>query len=302
MNKITAHIRLMRPANIITAIADILAGFAVAGAAINILPLNGSAVAPFLPHLLWLCLSTIGLYGGGVVLNDVFDAKLDQKERPERPIPSGYASVKSASILGFGLLVLGVLAAWQVFLISGLIALTIALLAVLYNYHGKHQLIFGPVNMGLCRGGNLLLGMSAVPAVLQELWFLGLIPVIYIAAITMISRGEVHGGNRKALQGGIFMYSIIILAILFLSGFSDVAWWQVLPFILFFSYLIFPPLLVALREQEPKYIGKAVKAGILSLIVLNASIASAFAGWEAGLLILILLPASILIAKNFAVT
>lgn len=303
MNKITAHIRLMRPANIVTAIADILAGFAVAGAAINILPLNGNnSIGPLLPHLLLLCISTIGLYGGGVVLNDVFDAKLDKEERPERPIPSGYASVKSASILGLCLLLLGVLAAWQVHLVSGLIALVIALLAVLYNYHGKHQLIFGPVNMGLCRGGNLLLGMSAVPAVLQELWYLGLIPVIYIAAITMISRGEVHGGNRKALQGGVFMYSFIILAILFLSAFSNVPWWQVVPFILLFSYLIFPPLFVALKEQEPKYIGKAVKAGIISLIVLNASIASAFAGWLAGILILVLLPVSLLIARYFAVT
>lgn len=303
MNKFTAHIRLMRPANIITAIADILAGFAVAGAAINILPLNGiNPAGSLLPHLLWLCASTIGLYGGGVVLNDVFDAKLDQEERPERPIPSGYASVRSAGILGFSLLILGVLAAWQVSFISGLIALAVALLAVFYDYYGKHQHIFGPVNMGLCRGGNLLLGMSAVPAILQELWYLGLIPVLYIAAITMISRGEVHGGNRKALQGAVIIYASIILAIFVLTAFSDVPWWQVVPFILLFSYLIFPPLLVALKEQDPKYIGKAVKAGILSLIVLNASIASAFAGWVVGLIILVLLPVSILIARSFAVT
>jgi 4-hydroxybenzoate polyprenyltransferase len=303
MSKVTAHIRLMRPANIITAIADIVAGIAIAGAATQVLPLSESSVLePLLSSLLWLGLATIGLYGGGVVFNDVADAKLDKTERPERPIPSGKASVMSAGILAACLLLLGIGAAWQVSILSGLIAFSVASLAVLYDFWGKHQNLFGPINMGLCRGGNLLLGISAVPSMVQEMWFLGFIPVIYIAAITMISRGEVHGGNRRALQGGVYMYAFIILAILLLSLLSGSAWWQVLPFILLFSYLIFPPLLNALRKQEPQLIGKAVKAGVLSLIVLNASIASAFAGWEVGLVILVLLPLSLWVAKSFAVT
>lgn len=303
MNKVTAHIRLMRPANIITAIADILAGFAIAGAATQVLPLNESnALEPLLPRLLWLSLATIGLYGGGVAFNDVADARLDKIERPERPIPSGQASVLSAGLLASGLLLLGILAAWQVSALSGIIALVVAGLAVLYDFWGKHQNIFGPVNMGLCRGGNLLLGVSIVPEMVQEMWFLGLIPVVYIAAITMISRGEVHGGNRRALQGGLYMYGLIILTILLLSVLSGSSWWQVVPFVFLFAYLIFPPLLKALRKQEPKLIGQAVKAGVLSLIVLNASIASAFAGWELGLLVLVLLPLSLWVARSFAVT
>lgn len=303
MNKVTAHIRLMRPANIITAIADILAGFAIAGAATQVLPLNeSSALEPLLPRLLWLSLATIGLYGGGVAFNDVADARLDKIERPERPIPSGQASVLSAGLLASGLLLLGILAAWQVSVLSGLIAIVVAGLAVLYDFWGKHQNIFGPVNMGLCRGGNLLLGVSIVPEMVQEMWFLGLIPVVYIAAITMISRGEVHGGNRRALQGGLYMYGLIILTVLLLSVLSGSSWWQVVPFVFLFAYLIFPPLLKALRKQEPKLIGQAVKAGVLSLIVLNASIASAFAGWELGLLVLVLLPLSLWVARSFAVT
>lgn len=303
MNTITAHIRLMRPANIVTAIADILAGFAISGAALQAFPFFDNQPLPaLLSALVWLCIATVGLYGGGIVFNDVFDAELDREERPERPIPSGAASVMSASILGAALLLLGILAAWQVSATSGLIAIGVAGLALLYDAWGKHQLLFGPVNMGLCRGGNLLLGISAIPAMVAEMWFMGLIPVVYIAAITMISRGEVHGGNRKALQGGMFMYAFIILCILLLSLVSSAAWWQVLPFVLLFSYLIYPPLINALRKQEPKLIGKAVKAGVLSLIVLNASLASAFAGWQTGVLVLALLPVSLWIARRFAVT
>ncbi len=302
MNTIVAHLRLMRPANIITAIADILAGFAISGAALQLFSMGIPANTSLLYSLLWLILATIGLYGGGIVFNDVFDAELDRKERPERPIPSGKASVLSASLLAGILLIVGITAAWQVGILSGIIAIAVAVLAVLYDAWGKHQLIFGPVNMGLCRGGNLLLGVSAIPAVVQDLWFLALIPIIYIAAITMISRGEVHGGNRKALVGGIVMYGMIIWAIIILAVFSNIAWWQVLPFVLLLSFLIFPPLIKALKKQEPQLIGKAVKAGVLSLIVLNAAIATAFAGWIFGIVVLLLLPVSLVIAKKFSVT
>lgn len=121
-------------------------------------------------------------------------------------------------------------------------------------------------------------------------------------AITMISRGEVHGGNRKALVGAIVMYGMIILAIIILAVFSNIAWWQVLPFVILFSFLIFPPVVKALKKQEPRLIGKAVKAGVLSLIVLNAAIATTFAGWIFGIVVLLLLPVSLGIAKKFSVT
>ncbi|MBW3545690.1 MAG: UbiA-like protein EboC, partial [Bacteroidetes bacterium] len=192
--------------------------------------------------------------------------------------------------------------AWQVSAFSGVLALTIALLALLYDAWGKHTKYFGPINMGLCRGANLLLGVSALPAMLPELWYIGLIPIIYIAAITMISRGEVHGGNRLALQAGLFIYAIVIVTIITLSFFTAAAWWQVVPFVALFAYLIFPPLIEALHKQDPKFIGKAVKAGVISLIVLNAALATAFAGWQWGLIILLLLPLSRWLARSFAVT
>src|SRR5215218_3456136 len=96
----------MRPANIVTAVADILAGIAIAGNAAhaNLFQQNTAAV-------LLLVFSTIGLYGGGVVFNDVFDADLDAVERPERPIPSGLISRKAATLLALLLLIIGIVAA-----------------------------------------------------------------------------------------------------------------------------------------------------------------------------------------------
>lgn len=299
MRSLIAHIRLTRPANIITAIADILAGAAISGVAYTLLQDN---VPEMWVNLGWLVLATIGLYGGGVAFNDVFDADLDKTERPERPIPSGQATVRSAGWMAFLLLLIGVLAAWQVSVLSGILAFSVALLAVLYDAWGKHQTLFGPVNMGLCRAGNLLLGMSLVPGAVQEFGYIGMVPLVYVAAITMVSRGEVHGKNTRALYGGLVMYASILLFVAGLAFIQKDHWWESLPFLILLAYFIFPPLVKAIKKQEPALIGKSVKAAVLALILVNASLAAAFSGWVVGLVILLLLPVSLRLARVFAVT
>lgn len=301
-SKLKAYLQLTRPANIITAIADIWAGFAVSGAAALLLSQNSEIGNAYVLPLIWLSLSTIGLYGGGVAFNDVFDAKLDAIERPERPIPSGKVKQSHAAWMAASLILLGILAAFQVNLWSGFIALAVGLLAVLYDAWGKHQAIFGPINMGLCRAGNLLLGISVIPDLLPDFWSLGLIPLAYVSAITMISRGEVHGKNKNALIGGLGIYIIIISGLLFIAFLEGNAGWMVIPFVALFAYMILPPLIKALRLQQPQLIGKSVKAAVISLIILNASLAASFSGCWVGLCILILLPISLRLAKIFAVT
>ena len=303
MNRFVAHLMLMRPANIVTAIADILLGFAASGSVQLLLAGHSGSVAhPQLRILGWLVAATIGLYGGGVVFNDVFDTELDRVERPERPIPSGAASRRSAALLGTVLLLGGVAAAFQVSGLSGGIAVAVAGLALAYDAFGKHFPVLGPLNMGACRGGNLLLGLSAVPAAVPSCWYLALLPVVYIAAITAISRGEVHGGDKKILLGSLGLYSLVIGSILLLMCLPQINARYAGPFLALFSYLIFPPLLKAISSLKPLDIRLAVKAGIMALILLDATVAAGFAGWWYGLMILALFPISRLLAKVFAVT
>lgn len=293
MKKLIGFLRLTRPANIVTAITDILAGTAIAGYA-------GGMVE--LPSVILLIIATIGLYGGGVVFNDVFDAELDRVERPERPIPSGLITEKEGAFLGTSLLIGGVAAALGFSLYpSGVIAFAIAIAALVYDKWGKHHSFLGPLNMGLCRGLNLLLGMSLMPEALSLYGYLAMVPVIYIAAITMISRGEVHGGKSNTILFAAFLYLIVIASILYVSitqGNSVYA----LFFLFILAILIYPPLIKALREPIGKYIGKAVKAGVLALIVMNAGWAAAFGALYLAVAIVLLLPVSILLARMFAVT
>ncbi|MDQ6814449.1 MAG: UbiA-like protein EboC [Bacteroidota bacterium] len=286
----------MRPANITTSIADVLAGVAISGFFLHGVFHDFN----FLPVLL-LCLSTAGLYGGGVVFNDVFDARLDRMERPERPIPSGLISVTEAATLGTLLLAVGIMLAFLVNLTSGLLAVSVALCALVYDRWGKHYHFLGPINMGLCRGLNLLLGISIVYASLQETWYLGFIPIIYIASITMISRGEVHGGSKSTLYNGAFLYAIVIACILYFSFVRQTILYALI-FLLPFVWMIFKPLLAAIKEPVGRNIGKAVKAGVLALILMNAAWAAAFGQLAVAVVIVILLPLSIKLGRLFAVT
>jgi 4-hydroxybenzoate polyprenyltransferase len=283
----------MRPANIVTSIADVLAGIAISG---FFLETDREILPVFL-----LCISTIGLYGGGIVFNDVFDADLDKVERPERAIPSGAISKKEATLLGIILLSIGCLAAFAFSVRSGIIAFLILVFALVYNKYGKHHAFFGPLNMGICRGMNLLLGVSIVSISLQSFYFLGLIPLIYIFSITMISRGEVHGSNRKKLYAGAFLYLIVIGAILYSAFLRQNIFYAAL-FLILFAGMIFRPLFTAIKEPVGKNIGKAVKAGVISLILMDAAWASAYGQIFFAMMIAMLLPLSLWLAKRFAVT
>lgn len=291
---IKSYLQLCRPANIITAIADILAGVAIASFSTAITGINPIGIV-------LLCISTIGLYGGGIVFNDIFDLELDKIERPERAIPSGRISLKNAYIFGTMLLLIGIIAAFLNNNLSGIIALLVAISALVYDKYGKHHSFLGPINMGLCRGGNLILGMSIVTSTVSEWWWLGILPVCYIAAITMISRGEVHGGNKNTLYFAGFLYVIVSISQLTIAYKLDNLL-ITLTFVALHIYLIFKPSINAISNPIGPNIGKAVKAGVLALIVMDAAWVSVSGNFVLALFVLILLPISIKLAKVFAVT
>jgi 4-hydroxybenzoate polyprenyltransferase len=290
---VKALLSLTRPANLVTAIADVLAGMAIAGYFL----IPNPAPAP----VGWLSLATVGLYGGGVVFNDVFDAELDAIERPERPIPSGIISKSTATGLGIFLLIIGIGGSFMVNQTAGLLSILIAAASLIYDRFGKHHNWLGPVNMGLCRGLNLLLGISIIPEQVMPWIWLGLVPIVYIAAITMISRGEVHGSSSTTLRVAGLLYALVIGCVAALAQ-KQHQLGTALPFLILFGYYIFPPLWRAVEEPIGRNIGLAVRAGVLSLIVMNAAWVAAFANFPLALLVFCLLPLSRLLAKIFAVT
>jgi len=285
------YLQLMRPANLPTAAADIFAGAALAG----------FLSAPFLEsNIFYLVLSSVCLYAGGVVLNDVFDYNLDKIERPERPIPKNLIPLKSAAIFGSALLLIGILLAFFVSNLSGILALALSCAIVVYDAYSKKNDFLGPLNMGLCRGLNLILGMSIFGAL--NSWWYAIIPLVYIFAITLISRGEVHGNNKNHIIWAGALYAMVILAVVSIVMTKTDNIFQTVPFLALFAFLVFKPLINAFKLNSPKNIKKAVVSGVLAIIALDACLAVGFSVWWFGLLILLLLPLSILLSKIFSVT
>ncbi|BAO75276.1 UbiA-like protein EboC [Winogradskyella sp. PG-2] len=293
---IKGYLSLMRPANLPTAAADIFAGASIAG----IFSELSSFSAPFTLNLFFIVLASVFLYAGGVVLNDVFDIKIDAIERPERAIPSGLITLKNAAIFGSLLLLMGIILAFFVNTLAGCISTILAGFIVTYDYYSKHKLILGPLNMGLCRGLNLLLGISILGNI-QHIEFT-IVPIVYIAAITLISKGEVHGNNKNHIIFAGVLYALVIgLISLFIILKTDNIL-QTLPFLALLAFLIYKSLLKAYKENSPLHIKKAVIAGVLSLIVLDAAIAVGFSQIFVGILIILLLPLSFILSRLFAVT
>lgn len=273
-------LELVRAPNLFTAAADVLAGFVYAGGDLQ-------AWSSWLP----LTLSSVCLYAGGVVLNDVCDAQVDTRERPERPIPSGRVSRRAATGLVGGLLGTG-------FFLSSLISqrsmqLALGLIAsiVLYNTLLKRTPL-APLAMGTCRAINLALGM--LPA--ENLFKIELlIPVglmgLYVASLTFFARDEAGVSVRARLHGstvGIVAAVVGLAMVAVLDPMADrSALWLVLPL----AVLLGTAGRRASFDPSPRTVQQAVKTFILCLILFDASLAWIGAGaFDALPIALLLIP------------
>jgi 4-hydroxybenzoate polyprenyltransferase len=296
MSGYRGYLELVRPANVATALADVLAGYGVAGQGDP--RLNSSLLA-------WLLLSTACLYAGGVVLNDVFDRDLDRIERPERPIPSGRVSTTAAAGLGSGLLAAGILAATRASSVAGIVAGATAACVLLYDAWGKRQGLLGPVNMGLCRALNLLLGIAAAPAMLTDAWPLALLPLVYIAAVTAVSRGEVHGGRRGVMAYALISLSLVMVALAAVAmgrGGVSAAGAAGVTLTLVLAWRVLPAFWGAYRDPTSGPIRHAIGTGVLSLVLLDAVIGASYGGALYSLVILATGLVAARLARMFAVT
>ncbi|MCC7008139.1 MAG: UbiA-like protein EboC [Acidobacteria bacterium] len=285
----TAVLQLLRPANVATAAADVVAGYAVAG-------------TPEVGRLPWLVAASACLYAGGVVLNDLFDRHVDARERPERPIPSGRIRPARAGWLGGTLVAAGPLAAASANPTAGLVAAALAGAVLLYDALAKRSALAGPLVMGGCRGLNFALGLAAAPDVLRVRWPVALFAVLYIAGVTLLSRGEVSGAPRAAAAASLALICATALALAVVALRHDGAIALALVLTAAFTWRVVPPFWQAYRQPAPAAIRQAVKRGVLSLVLLDAVLAAAYAGPACALAVIATGLVAGYLARFFAVT
>ncbi|HVV87057.1 MAG TPA: UbiA family prenyltransferase [Kofleriaceae bacterium] len=290
---VAALLRLVRPPNVFTAVADGLAGLLV---------LWGLGLA--VPDRACLTLvASACLYLSGIVLNDYFDRDVDARERPTRPIPSGEVSAGFAALLGFGLMAAGLAAAAAIGRSPAILAMVLAACILVYNGGLKHTRL-GPLVMGACRGLDVAMATSTGLALGVHWPAVALAgPVVlalYVAGLTYIARDEVDGNTtRRARTGLAFLAALgacTLVGLMAAHGLPRSGWawpWVVLAFGL--AWRNWAP--VWHRHDGPST-GRAIGGGIILIPVIDAAIA-AVAGcpfWAVGVIALAV-PA--LVLKHF---
>ncbi len=221
--------RLARLSLAPSALADVAAG----------LVLGGAGAFPQAREASLALAASACVYHGGMVLNDWADRDEDRVARPDRPIPSGSISARTALVVGLLLICAAVALAALVTPRAALWMAGLAALVMAYDFVGRGPLR-GPFLLGACRAANLGFGVF----VARELGlgyaelrpdfaplFAGLY-FAYVASVSAVARledAESDAAVGSTPRIGLLSASAVLLALPCLHATEGVVAPQVLP-------------------------------------------------------------------------
>ncbi|OED36368.1 hypothetical protein AB833_27485 [Chromatiales bacterium (ex Bugula neritina AB1)] len=255
---VSTALKLGRVSNLPTVWSNTLAGVVLAGA------------SPFNWNIVSLTIAMTAAYIGGMFLNDAFDRKIDAKERPERPIPSG--EVKAGDVYAAGFTLLGAaimfsaLAAYgwgHSVLRSALIATALCAAIVLYNAWHKNNPL-SPVVMGACRMlVYLCAGFTAMESPSFMLYAGAIVLLAYLIGLTYVAKQE-NLGTVKNMWPLVFLAAPALFGIYALIGDTQI----LLALVAFNIWIIY--CLYLIQRKESGDIPKAVVSMIAGISLVDA--------------------------------
>lgn len=292
-DRVLPWLQLCRLPNVFTAVADPLAGALLVGARPG-----------YVFEIVMVIIASACLYTGGVVLNDWHDYRRDLAERPGRPLPSGRIRRWHALVLACLLLAVGMVAAWCAGPTTLQVAVLLLIAIITYDVLLKH-LPLAPGVMGLCRGLNVLMGMSLVPLADSSVStgvrvFLAGVMAFYILGVTLFAQRE------AALKQDVRIWIGSIISILSLFTLGAVPILFPSQNLLATGYLWLIMLITALGfgftrallDPGPVKVQAAVRTAILGIILLDAAMVALFRGPASSVLIVGLLAPALWLGKR----
>lgn len=292
------YLALVRLPNLFTLPSNILVGMATVSSL-------AFTLTSFTQFLLLVTISVL-LYCVGIVLNDLYDFDIDKKERPNRPLPSGKISRRSAIVLvaifSTLVLILSLQVSFSTLVISSI------LFSVIFGYDKYLKNTYaGPFTIASARVMNILLGTSvslrSVDSYSQivTLTFILIITFVYVSLIGFISRYEVHGfsDNTKLLLPPAIVATVISSIILFtLMGFFKLESLIILSLFSFIMIISFS----RIYRRDSGRTQQIVRNMILSIIVLDSTFLTGIIGIELGLVVLTLMAPLLVLANKMYMT
>jgi 4-hydroxybenzoate polyprenyltransferase len=254
-----------------------------------------------------MAVTSIGLYGFGMSLNDIIDRRRDTRVSPNRPLPSGRIGIATAHIVCALLVLMGIVGGEIYSTIAAsplslmLVVFTAALITF-YDFAGKYLVAPGLLSLGLIRFFHATVAAPSLPV----LWH----PLLLLNHVTIVSTIAYHWEQKRPALRPVHWWSVF----LGLGGFDALAiglvWWRrharyplrravdilsikpaLLGPALAVAVFIFLAILIRRRNANQRDAGQTLMlAGLLWLIVYDACFVTEFVGIPEGFLLLILLP------------
>ncbi len=275
----------------------------------------GSYLLP-VPAFILALLASFCAYWAGMIHNDIVDLEDDRATRPNRPLVAGRISPVVAGHIANGMLLIGpllILIATTFFesqkLWMGAAFASAAMLSLTVRAYNSplKKTPLGPVLMGACRTLNILmvgccmLSVNLIDAAPVALVWFALAIGCYIMGVTVYARREETDSHVGTLTFGLILETA---ALVVLAGFP--LWsktehdWGLDPKLAYPLLMGLIGLTVVQRgffgisHPVPRKVQLAVRHAILTLILIDAAVATMWAGpWFGGAVALMLMPALI---------
>jgi 4-hydroxybenzoate polyprenyltransferase len=199
-----AYLLLARVSNLPTVWSNVLAGFLGALAMPAIL--NAGL-------LIQVAVAVSFFYVGGMFLNDAFDADVDARTRPERPLPARDVTRQEVFAGGAVLLAVGLLTL-PADRTTRLLGVALAAAIVFYDLRHKGD-AFAPLVMGACRGLVYAIAGAAAGELSTAVLIGGVVMTVYVVALTIVAKqaGPAARWLVPLLIAGISIVDAIFIAL-----------------------------------------------------------------------------------------
>jgi geranylgeranylglycerol-phosphate geranylgeranyltransferase len=192
MSDLMELLDMMRPGNCAMAAMGVFIG-----ALIALGGLHGMFTAGFVMAII----AVFAITGAGNAVNDFFDTDADKMNRPQRPIPSGAVSKRTALMFTLLLFALGNFCAMTISWFCFALALANSGLLVLYSWSLQHKIFVGNITVGYLSGSVFLFGAAVFFN--DKLWVA--LVLASLAMLVSISREVVKDmedieGDRKSFM------------------------------------------------------------------------------------------------------
>lgn len=177
-----AYLEIIRPGNAVMAVIAVLLVMLISG--------------NFTTSAFLACFVVFVVTGGGNIINDYFDYKIDAINKPKRPIPSGRISRKTAGIYSLFLFIIGIIAAFYINFLLGMIAFLSSLLMIYYAYSLKSKCLIGNLSISFLTGLCFVFGGIAVGEIITSI-YLGFYAFLMTMAREIVKDMEDVEGDKK---------------------------------------------------------------------------------------------------------